>query len=223
MPRKVRYESRIFRRDAGWKSMGDAEWKLFPPSIKPLCYALKTHLFVHFKGYGFVTDLLDFPQYLLTLKHHSPIHHLLTAGSNAWLRARGHIGCWVEFRPTSLSEGWIQDISMKLKAILNLRKSRCSVTLISVVELFWKFSYSTAVILPCDISKWFDNLGISYSKRYFEYLSLKCVSDGYPILHQSPGMVPIAFYHSFHRWKYWALYYRWYDPSAEFNTIRKTM
>ena len=104
---KVRYQSRIFHRDVGWKSMGDAGLKLFPPSIKPLFYALKTHLFVHFKGRGLATHLfMDFPQYLLTLKHHSPIHYLSTAGSNSSVKARGHVECWVEFHPASLSEGW---------------------------------------------------------------------------------------------------------------------
>ena len=32
---KGKYQSHIFRRDAGWKSTGDAGWKSLPPSIKP--------------------------------------------------------------------------------------------------------------------------------------------------------------------------------------------
>ena len=108
MLRKVRYQSRIFRRDAGWKSTGDAGWKYFPPCIKLLFYALKTHLFVHFEGCGFATNISGyFSQCLLTLKRQKPIHHLSTVGPNSSLWARGHVGCWVEFHPASLSEGWV--------------------------------------------------------------------------------------------------------------------
>ena len=65
------------------------------------------HLYVYFKGCGSPAHIfMDSPQYLLTLKHHRLIHHLLTAGWNSSLRARGRAGCWVEFHPASLSEGW---------------------------------------------------------------------------------------------------------------------
>ena len=102
---KVRYQSRIFHRDVGWKSMGDAGLKLFPPSIKPLLYALKTHLFVHFKGRGLATHLfMDFPQYLLTLKHHSSIPIYQRQGqsqaialTNAELSLIGHLGAWLQW------------------------------------------------------------------------------------------------------------------------------
>ena len=50
-----------------------------------------------------------FPQYLLAPKHHNPIHQLLTAGSNSSLKARARVRCWVEFQPTSLSEGWVEN------------------------------------------------------------------------------------------------------------------
>ena len=102
-PGKLRYhQNRIFRRDAGWK--------LFPPSMKPLFYTLKTDLFLDFKGCGFATRLfLDFSQYLISRKPHNPIHRVLTAGSNSLLRAHGHVWCLVEFHPVSLSEGWMRD------------------------------------------------------------------------------------------------------------------
>ena len=88
--------------------MGDDGWKWFPPSIRPLFCALKTHFFFHCKGCGSVRHLYrNFPQCLLTLKHHSPIHHLSTTGWNSSLWACGHAECWVEFHPASLSEGWI--------------------------------------------------------------------------------------------------------------------
>ena len=35
---------------------------------------------------------------------HNPIHYLLTTGTHSSLRARGYVGCWVEFYPASLSE-----------------------------------------------------------------------------------------------------------------------
>ena len=105
MLRKVIYQRRISRRDAGWKSAGDAGWKQFLPSIKPLFYALKTHLFVYFIYCGFAThSFMDFPIHLFTLKYHNSIHHSFTAGSNSSLRTRGHVGYWMEFHPTSLSE-----------------------------------------------------------------------------------------------------------------------
>ena len=60
------------------------------------------------------TLIYGFPRYLLPLKHHNPIHHLSTAGSNSSLRARGHVGCWVEFHPASLSGGWERHFVVKL-------------------------------------------------------------------------------------------------------------
>ena len=108
---KVTYHTHIFHWDARWKSTRDAGWKQFPPSIKPLFYAFKTHLFLHFKGCGFTTGLfMDFPQYRLTLKHPNSIHHLLTAGSNSLFIAYDHAGCWVEFHPAPLSEGCVLNI-----------------------------------------------------------------------------------------------------------------
>ena len=53
-------------------------------------------------------------QYLLTLNHHNHVHHLLTAGSNSSLRARGHVKCWLEFHPVSLSEGWFGDFLLSI-------------------------------------------------------------------------------------------------------------
>ena len=49
--------------------------------------------------------LVYVPQYLYTP---DPIHQSLTAGVNSSLRACCHVGCWVEFHPASLSEGWQQ-------------------------------------------------------------------------------------------------------------------
>ena len=93
---KVRYQSRIFRRDVWWKSTGGAGWKWFPPNIKPLFHPFKTHLFAQFKCCGSAAHLLmDFRQYLHAPKHHNPFHQSLTQGSNSSLRARGHVGCWV--------------------------------------------------------------------------------------------------------------------------------
>ena len=72
---------------------------------QPVILRIGAHLSIYFNGCGFATHLfMDFSQYLLTLKHHDLIHHLLRAGSNPSLIARGHVGCRVEFHPASLSE-----------------------------------------------------------------------------------------------------------------------
>ena len=69
-----------------------------------LC-ALQTHLFIHYKtccSTGYLST--GNTQYWLTSKHHNSIHQLLLARSNTSLRARGHVGCLVEFHPASQSE-----------------------------------------------------------------------------------------------------------------------
>ena len=67
----------------------------------------KLTLFIHFKSCASATYFfMGFPQYRLTPKHHDPIHQFLTARSHSSLRARGHVGCWEDFHPASLSEGW---------------------------------------------------------------------------------------------------------------------
>ena len=63
------HQSRIIRRNAGWKSTRDLRWKKIPPSIKPLLHALKYHLFVHFKGCG-STPCLFFKVPNIYLHHH---------------------------------------------------------------------------------------------------------------------------------------------------------
>ena len=56
------------------------------------------------------TFICGFSQYLHVRKHHNLFHQSLTAGSNSSLWDRGHVGCWVEFHPPSLSDndgGWL--------------------------------------------------------------------------------------------------------------------
>ena len=73
---KVRYQSRIFLRDAGWKVCRQNRWS-FPPSINSLFHTLKTRLFVHFEGWGSATNLfMDFTllsTYTKISQSHSPI------------------------------------------------------------------------------------------------------------------------------------------------------
>ena len=68
-------------------------WKLTYSSTSKAVLLLYTSLWVFLN--------IDIHQ-----KHHNPIHQLLTARSHSSLRARGHVGCWVEFHPASLSERW---------------------------------------------------------------------------------------------------------------------
>ena len=49
--------------------------------------------------------------YMYISKYISPIYQLLTTGVNSSFSACGHVGCWVEFHPASLSEGWLGDLT----------------------------------------------------------------------------------------------------------------
>ena len=81
----------------------------------------------------------------------------------------------------------MSDIRLKFILNSNLAKSRSSRTSISVTKSFWKFAQSTAVILPCPVQN-FETIWQLNSKLWANEisrdLSLRCGSDGYPILQQ---------------------------------------
>ena len=56
-----------------------------PLTIRPLQRLWYRYTLIH-----------DFSSISTCTKHHNPFHQSLTAVSNSSLRARGHVGCWVE-------------------------------------------------------------------------------------------------------------------------------
>ena len=63
---------------------------------------VRSHWLGHFKLCGSAMHVfMKFPRNLLISKCYKFIHQLLMRGSNSSLRARGHVGCWVEFHPVS--------------------------------------------------------------------------------------------------------------------------
>ena len=83
---------------------------------------------------------------------------------------------------------WILGIDRK--RILNsyLAKSRFPITYLAVAQSFWNFAQSTTVILPCSVKKTIGQLKLMLWTNEISWdLGLRCVSDGYPILHKAPG------------------------------------
>ena len=104
---KVRYQNCIFVGMTG----GNRQEMLGGNDFNPA----SSRYFMHWKFTYSSTSKLWFRYRLIhgfssiytctkTSQSHSPF---ITAGPNSSLRARGHVGCWVEFHPASLSEGWI--------------------------------------------------------------------------------------------------------------------
>ena len=81
------YQSRIFRRDAGYKFCQQS-MKCCVEIISTLHQSViprieKLVFFVHFKGCRSAIHLfMEFPQYLLSSKRDNPIHQSSTAGLN---------------------------------------------------------------------------------------------------------------------------------------------
>ena len=61
-----------------------------------------------------------------------------------------------------------------------------------VSQSFWKFAQSTAVSLPCSVQN-FKKIWLLINKLWVNEISrdldLRSVSDGYPILHSTPGVL----------------------------------
>ena len=97
MLRKVKYQCRIFRGDAGGNRQEMLGRNYFHPA--------SSRYFRHWKlMYAYTSNVVVpplthlFPSvsiYTKTSQSHSPI----TVRSNSSLRTRGHVGCWVEFHP----------------------------------------------------------------------------------------------------------------------------
>ena len=100
-----------FFRGAGWKFCRQSRecWvQRISIQHRPVIPGIKTSVICPLLGRYSVTRLImEFPQYLHTIKHHNSIHQSATAGPYSPRRARGHVGCWMEFPPASLSEGWL--------------------------------------------------------------------------------------------------------------------
>ena len=84
----------------------------------------------------------------------------------------------------------IWDIRPKLILNSNLIKSHSSITTVAVIESFWNFAQSTAVILPCSAQN-FKRIGLFkqmlWTNEISQHLSLRWVLDDYPILHKALG------------------------------------
>ena len=93
---------------------------------------------------------------------------------------------------TTYNEGSYAIWNIRPKIILNsnLVKSRYSITPVYVIQSFWNFSQSTAVILLFSVQN-FKTIVQLWNKLWAnetsQDLSLRCVSDGYHILHKAPG------------------------------------
>ena len=81
------------------------------------------------------------------------------------------------------------DIRSKHILNSNLAKSPLPITYSIVLQLFWNFAQSTAVTLLCSVQN-FKMIGqlrwMLWMNEISCDLSLRWVSDGYPILHSSP-------------------------------------
>ena len=95
-----------------------------------------------------------------------------------------HITGQYQVQHTDQGSCAIWDIRPKLRLNTNLAKSRWSMTFILVVQSFWNFAQST-----CSVQN-FKIIGRLQNKLWpnetLQDLSLRWVSDGYPILHKAP-------------------------------------
>ena len=83
----------------------------------------------------------------------------------------------------------IWDIRPKLVSNSNLRKSRSSITFVSVSPSFWNFVQTTALILPCSVQnrKMIGSFrSVLWTNEILRDMSLRWVSDAHPILHITP-------------------------------------
>ena len=90
-----------------------------------------------------------------------------------------------------------QDIRPKLILNPNLMNSRLSITFFGSYPIVSKFAQSTAVILPCSVQnfKTIEQLKqMLWTNEISWDDSLRWVSDGYPILHNTPGLEYISFF-----------------------------
>ena len=104
---KVKYLSRIFSSGCWmeidrrcWVEIISTQhqaflWRIDNSLIRPLQQLCFRYMFLF--GFSSIST------YTKTSQSH---YQLLTAGSHSSLTAGGHVGCWVEIHPASLSEGW---------------------------------------------------------------------------------------------------------------------
>ena len=86
----------------------------------------------------------------------------------------------------------IRGTHLKFISNWNLVRTRSSIKSVSVLQLFWNYAHKMAVSLLC-FAQNFKMIGyLQKTLRANETsrdLSLKCISDGYPLLHKAPVTV----------------------------------
>ena len=85
--------------------------------------------------------------------------------------------------------GYPSETHLKLKS-----REISSITSVSIVQSVWNFAQSTAVTLSCSVQnfKAISQLHELWANEISRDLSLRWISDGYPILHKAPGLRLLA-------------------------------
>ena len=144
-------------------------WDMTMCMLTPTCTLLS----------GFVVKDFSLFLFLCLFFMHMPVCWWCLLWWHSWIDSKLRPWGLVQYR-----------ISTKIHLKLKSRETLLSITQTLVDQSFWDFAQSTAVSLPCSVQnfKLIEQLKrMLWTNEILPNLSLRWVSDGYLILHSSPG------------------------------------